>query len=68
MRRELTRNRLNNTASNLYVNGLGFCAIERVTGVHHTTVTYWVKQVGQHLKDAPECSEMPQVRELMNSK
>ncbi len=27
-----------------YLNGMGFRAIERVTGVHHTTVMNWVKQ------------------------
>ena len=48
----------------LYVNGLGFRAIERVTGVHHTTVIHWVKQVNHLLPDAydPEC--LPQVGEL----
>jgi DNA-directed RNA polymerase subunit RPC12/RpoP len=36
----------------MYVNGLGFRAIQRVKGVHHTTVIYWVKQVGELLPDA----------------
>lgn len=49
---------------NLYVNGLGFRAIERVTGVHHTTVIHWVKQLGTQLDDAPEAPEIPQVGEL----
>lgn len=49
---------------NLYVNGLGFRAIERVTGVHHTTVISWVKQLGAQLTDAPVASEVPQVGEL----
>lgn len=48
----------------LYVNGMGFRAIERVTGVHHTTVIYWVKQVAKQLEDAPDGAEMPQVGEL----
>jgi len=30
----------------MYVSGLGFRAIERVKGVHHTTVILWVKQEG----------------------
>lgn len=47
----------------LYVKGLGFRAIERVTGVHHTTVIYWVKQLGTQLADAPTTSEIPQVGE-----
>jgi hypothetical protein len=32
----------------MYLNGMGFRAIERVKGVHHTTVIYWVKQVGKN--------------------
>nr|WP_250126198.1 IS1 family transposase [Chroococcidiopsis sp. CCMEE 29] len=45
----------------LYVNGMGFRAIERVTGVHHPTVIYWVKQVGHQLPDAPSSDKVPQV-------
>jgi transposase-like protein len=48
----------------LYVNGMGFRAIERVTGVHHTTVITWVKQVGQLLPDAYDPASIPQVAEL----
>ncbi len=29
----------------MHVNGMGFRGIERVKGVHHTTVTTWVKLV-----------------------
>ncbi len=47
----------------LYVNGMGFRAIERVTGVHHTTVIYWVKQIGEHLQDAPTADKIPEVGE-----
>jgi transposase-like protein len=36
----------------MYTNGIGFRGIERVKGVHHTTVIYWVKQVGENLPDA----------------
>jgi len=43
---------------------MGFRAIERVTGVHHTTVIAWVKQLGAQLEDAPAASEIPQVGEL----
>jgi transposase-like protein len=46
------------------VNGMGFRGIERVTGVHHTTVISWVKQVGEHLPDAYEPEAVPQVGEL----
>jgi len=48
----------------MYVNGMGFRAIERVKGVHHTTVIYWVKQLAKQLPDAPQESEIPEVGEL----
>jgi hypothetical protein len=48
----------------MYVNGMGFRGIERVTGVHHTTVIYWVKQVGELLPNAYDPQETPQVGEL----
>ena len=43
----------------MYVNGMGFRAIERVKGVHHTTVIYWVRQAASSLPDVPEYSEIP---------
>jgi transposase-like protein len=46
------------------VNGTGFRAIERVKGVHHTTVLYWLKQVGSQLPDAPPLETIPEVGEL----
>ena len=33
----------------MYVNGMGFRGIERVKGVHHTTLITWVKLVGELL-------------------
>ncbi len=48
----------------MYVNGMGFRAIERVKKVHHTTVINWVKQVGNALSDVPEYGEIPEVAEL----
>jgi len=48
----------------MYVNGSGFRAIERVKGVHHTTVIYWVKQVGELLPDAYAPDVIPDVGEL----
>ncbi len=48
----------------MYVNGLGFRAIERVKGVHHTTVITWVKQVGEVLPDAYAPETVPEVGEL----
>lgn len=48
----------------MYVNGMGFRAIERVKQVHHTTVIYWVKQLGEQLDDAPQAGVIPEVGEL----
>lgn len=48
----------------MYVNGMGFRAIERVTGVHHTTVITWVRQVGERLPDAYDPQTTPEVGEL----
>jgi transposase-like protein len=31
----------------MYLNGMGFRGIERVKGVHHTAMIYWVKQLGE---------------------
>ena len=42
---------------------MGFPGIERVIGVYHTTVIYWVKQLAEQLADAPDSSEIPQVGE-----
>jgi len=48
----------------MYVNGMGLRAIERVSGVHHTTVIHWVKQVGQRLPDAPTEPEIPETAQV----
>jgi insertion element IS1 protein InsB len=48
----------------LYVNGMGFRAIERVKQVHHTTVITWVRQAGQQIPDAYEPEQTPEVGEL----
>ena len=48
----------------MYVNGMGFRGIERVKGVHHTTVICWLKPVGQTLPDAYDPETTPQVGEL----
>lgn len=48
----------------MYVNGMGFRGIERVTGIHHTTVITWVKQVGEQLPDAYSPDTSPEVGEL----
>jgi len=48
----------------MYVNGMGFRAIERVKGVHHTTIINWVKQVGKLLPSAHDPETIPEVGEL----
>lgn len=48
----------------MYTNGMGFRAIERVKGVHHTTIIHWLKQLGPQLSDAPELDIIPEVTEL----
>ncbi len=48
----------------MYVNGMGFRAIERVKGVHHTTIITGVREVGRLLADAYEPETIPQVGEL----
>lgn len=44
----------------MYVNGLGFRAIERVKGVHHTTIINWVKLVGKNLPDTYTPEKIPE--------
>ena len=53
-----------NECLKMYVNGMGFRAIERIKGVHHTTIINWVKQVGELLPQAYEPDTIPQVGEL----
>ena len=48
----------------MYVNGMGFRAIQRVKGVHHTTIIHWVKQVGELLPDTYDPETVPEVGEL----
>ena len=52
------------TCLKMYLNGMGFRAIERVTGVHHTTVIYWVRQKGKKLPDSITPESIPRVGEL----
>ncbi len=48
----------------LYVNGNGFRAIERTTGVNHNTVIRWVRKTAYPLPNAPEVSEIPEIAEI----
>lgn len=48
----------------MYVNGMGFRAIERITGVNHNTVINWVKKAASPLPDAPKSSQIPEVTQI----
>ena len=50
------------TCLRIYLNGMGFRAIERVTGIHHTTIINWVRESGAELPE--DESGKPQVAEL----
>ena len=59
----------------MYANGMGFRAIERVKGVHHTTRINLVKQVGKLLPSAydpeeiiPEVGELDELQTFVGSK
>ena len=45
----------------MYLNGMGFRSIERLTGVDHTIINYWVNQAATPLPDAPDDSEITEV-------
>ena len=48
----------------MYLNGMGLRGIERVTEIHPTTVMHWIREAGEHLRDAPESEEIPEVTDL----
>jgi hypothetical protein len=58
----------------MYVNGMEFRAIERVTGVHNTTIMAVVKQVGELLPDyytpetIPDLGELDELETFVKSK
>ena len=37
----------------MYLNGMGFRAISRVTEIDHTTIINWVEEAGESLSDEP---------------
>ena len=49
----------------LYVNGLSFRAIERIKGVHHTTIITWIKQVGQTLSTGQKLERMAKLIDFL---
>lgn len=48
----------------MYLNSMGFRAVERVVGVHHTTVIDWVRQKGKKLPDSIASENVPDVCKL----
>jgi len=53
MNPKATQKKLSVSVREMYVNGSGFRAIERVKKVHHTTVINWVKELGNAIPDTP---------------
>lgn len=57
----------------LYLNGMGFRAIERATGVCHNTVINWVKQAQSLLPnnenyEIPETAQLDELQTFIGSK
>ena len=51
----------------MYLNGIGFRGIERITGIHHTTIMNWVRESGERLPedeegDAPLFAELDELQ------
>jgi insertion element IS1 protein InsB len=56
----------------MYLNGLGFRAIQRVTGVHYTTILNWVKETAEELpedeEDHPVLAELDELQTYIGRK
>ena len=52
----------------MYLNGMGLRGIERVTGIHHTTIIHWIREAGCQIPDAPSSRKSPKLQTLMNSR
>ena len=48
----------------MYLNGMGFRAIARVTEIDHTTIINWVEEAGESLSDESQDSEIPEITEI----
>ena len=57
-------NEVKESCLKMYLNGLGFRAVERVTGVNHNTVIRWVKKSALALPNAPRVEEIPEITEI----
>ncbi len=54
----------------MYLNGMGFRGIARVTNIDHSTIMSWVSEAGaqlsDELSDTEEIPEIPEIDELLN--
>lgn len=48
----------------MYLNGMGLRGIERVTGIHHTTVMHWIREAAAMLPNTPPVEEIPETTEI----
>jgi insertion element IS1 protein InsB len=48
----------------MYLNGMGFRAIARVTEIDHTTIINWVREEGKQLPEEPYQEEIPEITEI----
>lgn len=48
----------------MYLNGMEFRAIARVTEIDHTTIMNWVEEAGKLLPDEPQEDEIPEITEI----
>jgi len=40
---------------------MGLRAIERVTGIHHTTIIHWIRKAGCQISEVPLFEEIPEI-------
>ncbi len=56
----------------MYLNGMGFRGIERITGIHHTTIINWVSESGEELPEdeleEPELAELDELQTYIGRK
>ncbi len=45
----------------MYLNGMGLRGIERVTGIHQTTIIHWIRKAGCQIPDVPHFEEIPEI-------
>lgn len=64
IQREDTQLKFKESCLKMYVNGLGFRAIERVSGVNRNTIIRWVKATADRLPNAPSVEEIPEITEI----